>query len=415
MLRIFDFCLQQSLKNQSGTVSSRAQLRLHRVIITAECALAFVLVACAGLLVKSFDRLMAINPGFDASNLLIAYTYLPSTSEHLSAAQEISFSSELVNRIQAIPGVKTAAIGGTLPLDGFDRASLCIEGVPGCNGPGGPDADKYVVSEQYFAAMRIPLLRGRTFSSADSLQSMPVAIVSQTLAERYWAGENALGRKIQLNGDHIWRTIVGIAGDVRQYGLDAPATMQAYVPVTQQPRSWATLIARFSNGCGTLAESIRHAVQDVNKNAPVYGTDTMAHILADTVAKRRIAAALSGMFGGIALVLAAIGLYGVLAYSVTARLREFGVRLALGATARQVLSLVFHESGRVMLYGLTVGGVCALAGGRLIRSLLFGVTSTDPSTFLGTAALLTTIAALATYLPARRAMHVDPAITLRDE
>lgn len=161
--------------------------------------------------------------------------------------------------------------------------------------------------------------------------------------ERYWHGENALGRRIQLNGDHIWRTTVGITGDVRQCGLDSPATMQAYVPITQQPRSWATLIVRCTNDCGALAESVRHAVQHVNKDAPVYGIDTMSRILAETVAKRRITAALSGLFGGIALIMAAIGLYGVLAYSVTARLREFGLRLALGASAQQVLSMVFHN------------------------------------------------------------------------
>ena len=251
LFQIFDLSLQQNLKSQSASVETRGHLHLRRTIIIAECALAFVLVTCAGLLVKSFERLMGVDPGFDASKLLFAYTYLPS-SQDLNTAQKLSFSSELLRGLQAVPGVKTAAIGGTLPLNGFDRSSLCIEGLPGCNDPGGPSADKYVVSEQYFSAMGIPLLHGRTFSSADTLRGMPVTIVSVTLAERYWPEGNALGKRIQLTGDHhIWRTIVGIAGDVSQYGLASPATMQAYVPVTQQPRSWATLIIRYKNKPGS--------------------------------------------------------------------------------------------------------------------------------------------------------------------
>ncbi len=187
------------------------------------------------------------------------------------------------------------------------------------------------------------------------------------------------------------------------------------MPVTQQPRSWATLIIRYKNKPVSLAESIRHEVQSVNKDAPVYGFDTMTNILAGAAAKRRVAAALSGLFGVIALILAAVGLYGVMTYSVTARIRESGVRLALGATPQQVLSLVFRESGRVMFYGLTAGGISALAASHVMRSLLFGVTPTDPLTFLSAMALLTLVAALATYLPARRATRVDPAISLRDE
>ncbi len=180
LLQIFDLSLQRALKSQSGGVETRSHLHLRRAIIIAESALAFVLVTCAGLLVKSFDRLMGVDPGFEASNLLFAYTYVPSSQE-LNAAQKLSFSSELLRRVQAISRVKTAAIGGTLPLNGFDRSILCIEGFPGCNDPGGPSADKYVVSNQYFSAMGIPLLQGRTFSSADSLQAVPVTIVSLML------------------------------------------------------------------------------------------------------------------------------------------------------------------------------------------------------------------------------------------
>ncbi|MGH9846600.1 MAG: ABC transporter permease, partial [Blastocatellia bacterium] len=407
--------LQLALKANDRTVSAGGRLR--GLLVVSEIALALVLLVGAGLLLKSFVRLLNVKPGFEAGNLITMM--VPAAGMKYEKEESVrQFYQAALERVSALPGVEAAGIASNLPFFGNgDRSGFHIEEKPLPNPANAPMVERYGVSPDYLRAMRIRLLRGRAFTEQDGSDAPLVALISETAAKRFWLGEDPLGKRIRLGGiENPLRTIVGIVPDVLHNGLeDAPDT-QAYVPHAQWTDSFMQLAVRTTAdpaGVGNLIGAIRSEVKAVDKDIPIYQIATMEQLAAITTAQRRFTLLLAGIFAGLALVLAGLGIYSVIAYSVAQRTHEIGIRMALGARMSDVLKLVLGQGMKLAVPGLALGMLASLALTRLMTSLLFGVSATDPLTFGLVALLLATVALVACWIPARRATRVDPMVALR--
>ncbi|HEX8685508.1 MAG TPA: FtsX-like permease family protein, partial [Pyrinomonadaceae bacterium] len=375
----------------------------------------------AGLLIRSFGRLQQVNPGFEPRGVLAMQVSLPG-SKYKDGAQRAAFDRQLLEGVRALPGVKSAATITTLPMSGWNQSgSFQIEGRPVGPGVSSPHGDRWMASDDYFQTMRIPLVRGRYFDARDTADSPPVVIVSEGLARKYWPGEDPVGKRVTFDRvpntqDPRWREVVGLVGHVRNEGLEGESRGQYYVPYAQRPNNTDLfLVARTDGDPASLAPSVRGAVAQVDRDLPVYRVTTMEKLVSESLAQRRFSMFLFGVFAALALALAVVGLYGVMSYAVAQRTHEIGLRMALGAQARDVLRMVVGQGMWLVAAGLGLGLLGAFALTRLMSSLLFEVSASDPLTYAGIALLLGAVALLASYLPARRATKVDPMEALRYE
>lgn len=394
--------------------------RFRKGLAISEIALALMLLAGAGLLLRTFVKVSGVDPGFNSKNVLTMNIGLPSLTYPFATLKPVQFYRELTDRLSRLPGVQSAAGVGVLPLGGdFDTVGTTVEGTN--YGPGEePYPERYVVTPNYFDVMEIKLVRGRFLSEADNEQAPLTVVVSETAAQRWWPNADPIGRHLRLPGytremDQVWRTVVGVVKDVKQVGLDAPHTMQVYVPQAQQRNGFMALVVRTQSDPLNYAAEVRRQISAMDKNLAVSDIASMDQILSASVAPRRFSTILLGLFAGLGLLLASVGVYGILSYSVAQRTQEIGIRMALGAARKDVFSLVVGQGLKLVLIGMFAGVLGTLLLARLMGSLLFGISPSDPVTFACVAAMLGGVAFLASYLPARRAAKVDPMVALRYE
>ncbi len=407
--------VQDALKS-GGATTDGAGGGLRSALVVAEVALTLVLLTGAGLLVKSFWRLLQVSPGFRTDDVLTMRLSLPEDA-YKDDAQTVNFYRALFERLQSVPGVERAAMVNNLPMAGVDiNGSFEIEGRPGDHSHG---AGFRIVSPGYFDALGIPVLHGRAFTEQDDERAAPVAVVSERVARATWPNEDAVGKRIRSGMDNrsdVWMTIVGVVGDVRHAGLDARPSADLYVPVAQRPHRArdATIVVRTSSDLSALAPVIREQVRSIDRNLPV-SFESMGQVFSRTVADRRYSAWLLGAFACVALLLSLVGIYGVMAFAVAQHTRELGIRVALGAQRADIYRLVFGQGLTLAAAGVGLGLVAALALTRVLAGMLFGVGAHDPATFALVSLLLVCAALAACFFPARRATRVDPMIALRCE
>jgi predicted permease len=399
----------------SSARSSSARGRsVRRGLVTAEVALAFVLAVGAGLMMRSFARLNEVNPGFDPSGILTATVSLP--GQYDDDAKTRQFFEQAVARIRAIPGVLAAGAATRIALGGYAwTGDLGIEGRPDVWGR--ELRHKWIVPG-YFEAMGLRLIAGRGFSPTDDEKAPLVTIVNQTLARRYFADESPVGRRVTFTKPGQpprWVTVIGVVSDEKQDGLDVSVAEEVYETHLQRADSDMTLVARCGGDPAAFAPQLRQAVASVDPKVALYDVKTMNERMADAVARQRLAVWLFSFFGAAALLLAGVGVAAVVAFLVRSRWREIGVRVALGATRADVLGLLLRDGLRSVLAGLAVGLALALALGRVMTTLLFQTSVTDPVAFAGVAAFIVLVSLVAGYLPARVALRVNPSQVLRSE
>jgi predicted permease len=409
------------LKDRLRGSSSSSQSRLRGLLIIAETALCVIVLVSAGLLLRSFVRLQQIPIGFESENVLSARVILPQARYSKLEARS-QFYRQVLDRIRTVPGVHSAAGITFLPLTMQGRTTgIFIEEHPSTVPGQLPFADFRSVSPDYFSTMRIPLLAGRDFSWSDTAQTSLVAIVSETMAHDFWPGESAIGKRFSLGGPRQqppapWITVVGVVGNVQQLELIKRPRPAMYFPATQDAGTGDSLRDWVIRGAGdptALTAGLRSAIWAVDPSLPISRIQSMEQVRSAVLGPQQLNFSLTGVFGILALMLAAVGLYGVTSYSVAQRTQEIGIRVALGAPENAVLRLIIGQGVRLALVGLAIGTAAALALSRLMSSLLYGVTPRDPLTFVGVALVLAAVALLASYLPARRATRVDPIVALR--
>ncbi len=413
--------MNESLKDGSrSSTAGPGRHRLRGLLVVSEVALAFMLLIGAGLLIKSFFTLRQVNPGFDPENVLMA-RISTSRTKFPEDQQRIEFFQQVLDRIRALPGVKSADLVTPAPFSGNNvYTGFTIEGRPSLPGQE-PEAGLRGVTPGYFKTMRIPLLKGREFTDADRKGGIGAVILNETLARRYWPDENPIGQRISnvgVNVDDnepaIWE-IVGIVGDVRHSGLSRDLLPEMYVPHRQQTWGWGNFVVRASGDPMSLASAIRGEVAAVDPDQPVYRISPIEELIANSIAQQRFNTLLLVIFAAVGLVLALVGIYGVISYSVTERTHEIGIRMALGAGEGAILRNVLGKGMSFAGAGIVCGIAGALALMRVLSVLLYGVSATDPVTFIAVSLLLIVVALVACYVPARRATKVDPMVALRYE
>jgi putative ABC transport system permease protein len=408
--------LNESLKEAGRGALGASRHRLLRSLVVAEVALSLVLLIGAGLMMVSFMRLQHTDPGWNPENLLTLRVNLPG-AKYNTPEKRNGFFKDLLDRVSAAPGVQASGAVSSLPLGGNWGRSLTVEGFPVLSVGQAPMINHCVITPNYFHAMGIPILTGRDFTDADMRDSMKVTIVDERLAREYWPKENPLGKRVRFGppeNNEPWHTIVGVVGAVKQEGLRLTRRRTVYLPHSQISVNGMALAVRAANP-ENLAPAIRGQVKAVDPDLPVINVRTMTEVISRSVWQPRLYAILFGVFAAVALALASVGIYGVMAYSVSERTREIGIRVALGAQTRDVLRLVVAQGMTLTLIGAAIGLAASLALTQLMRTMLFEVSATDPLTFAALAALLSVVALLACYLPARRATKVDPMVALRCE
>ena len=413
---------------EGGRGGSGARHRTQAIFVGVELALAVVLLIGAGLTLRSLARLWSVNPGFDPHNVLTFDLALPSSVAKETPDQIRALVRQLPDTIASIPGVEAASLTDSAePMQGDDEEAFWIEGRPKPQTESEmPNTLFYVVSPNYLQVMRIPLQRGRFLRSSDNAQSPRVGVIDEDFAREYFSKEDPIGQHIRMGFDDRSIEIVGVVGHVKQWGLDedvlGPVKIQLYVLGEQMPdasMAWAakgdSFVVRRQDSNYPSADAIRSAIQKMNSDEVPYNLESMEEVISDSLASRRLAMILLGIFAVVALLLASIGIYGVMSYVAGQRTPEIGVRMALGAQRQDVLKLVFGEAARMTLAGVLVGLTVAAGLTPLIKSMLFGISTTDPVTFAAVAVLLSTVAFAACYIPARKAMRVDPVVALRHE
>ncbi|HEV2314548.1 MAG TPA: ABC transporter permease [Candidatus Acidoferrales bacterium] len=415
--------LSGSLKESGAQAGARAIGGLRRFLAASEIAISLVLLIGAALALESLARLTMVKPGFDTQNVLTFAVSLPS-QKYDTAAKRTAFFDQAISRVSAIPGVEQAAIIDTLPLREGSDILFSIEGGTAVAPAGQPlDAEIRIVSPDYFRALRIPLISGREFTAADNASGAPVVVINQTMARMFWPGKDPIGQQIWIGkpmgpaqSEPAPRRVIGIVGDVRESTLEDMPGQGMFIPYTQT--KWndsASFLLRTRAAAALSLPEIRSALHDVDPGEPLTQVESMEQVVSGSLNDWRFHAILLGIFGALAVVIAAVGVYGVISYSVAQRTHEIGIRLALGAQRRDVLRLVLSQGASLALAGIVVGMLAAIGLTRLMASLLYGVAPTDPVTFIAVAILLLIVALIACYLPARRAMRVDPMVALRYE
>jgi putative ABC transport system permease protein len=408
--------LQVTLK-ESGRGTSGGGGRLRQLLVVAEVSLVLVLVISAGLLMKSFWRLQQVDPGFKAENVL-SLRLVPPSGSYKEGQRKRDFYHQVIEKISSLPGVKSVGGIHLLPMGGNNwNPGLRVEDHPLPAGAALPAVDWRLITPGYFQAMGTPLIKGRWFTTADNDQAAPVAIINQTFARKYWPNEDPIGKRIRggFEGKQ-WVPIIGVVGDVKEQGMDLPTHLEMYRPYDQATYiSSLVLMVRTDAEPGALAGAIRKEVWALDRDVPVADVQPLTKVIAESLAARRSTMLLLAAFAGLALLLGTVGIYGVVSYAVGQRTHEIGVRLALGASTRQILQLIVGQGMKLILIGVLIGLGGAYLATRLLQSLLFGVRATDPITFIVTALLLSGVALLACVIPARRAARVDPLIALRYE
>jgi putative ABC transport system permease protein len=408
----------QELGEGARAGESAGPRRARAFLAVAEIALAMVILTGAGLLMRSFAQLTSVNPGFAPNHVVKAMVSLPQF-QYSTPKQWAAFSEELTTRLQAQPGMKDSAVAGPLPIvDCCVTLAFQIVGNPPPQA-GTEDTANYVpASPRYFSVMGIPLLRGRFFNESDSSSSTAVALISEALSKRYFPNEDPLGRHLMFgfpaNGV-VSREIVGIVGDVHDVSLGKEPGPMLYVPFAQAPLYGAEVVVKSTLSTSAVVGAIRTVTHSIDKNLPVTDIMSLSEALKTSVAQPRFRTLLFGLFGAIALLLAAVGIFGVISYSVSRRTHELGIRMVLGAQPGSVLRMILRETLALTLIGMAVGVPCVVAAARLMRHMLFNVTPYDPVTLALVSLVLVAVGALASYIPARRAMRVDPMVALRYE
>lgn len=409
--------IRDALQDNTARVAgaSPTARRLHGALAIGQLAVACVLIIGAGLVLKSFWRLMQVSPGFATGRVLSAQIELPQT-RYPNGPQILLFYERLLERLRQVPGVQAVGATNTLPMSAGPTTWLTIEGRPRPAGEP-PEVSYRTASADYFRALDVPVIAGRTFTPEDTPTSLITAVINRTLAERFFSDRDPIGRRIRIgpNPKGAWRTIVGVVGDMRQSGPEAPVQPELYLPIAQDTYADLTLAIRTQSQPLALAATLRDVVHSIDPTLPVIGTTTMEQILSDHVASRRLLMILLAVFASIALTLALIGIYGVLGHAVSQRTNEIGVRMALGAQRGEISAMVLREGARLGLTGLALGVGIALVATRWLGSALFGVTPTDPITYVAVVALMMAVGLIACYLPARRAARVDPLSAIRAE
>ena len=419
-LRLFGGNTQDALKNGGrGTIGEVRGRGTRTVLVIVEGALALLLVVGASLMIKSFSRLLSVNPGFEPNRLLTLRIKLSEDaagSPYQDSQKRGAAFHDFLEHVRVIPGVESAALTQIVPLsqDDMDRRPFAIQEKPGADVT--PSADYRDISPGYFETMRIPLLQGRSFAENDDAKHPRVVIIDQTLAREYFGTENPLGKHIVLPDDsRVPREVIGVVGGVHDSSLSGMPEATIYLPYLQGPDQTMSMVVRTTTPQDTILPAIRKAIWSVDPNQPVFEVRSMPEIIGNMTSAPRIAFILLDILAVVALVLAAIGIYGVTSYNVGQRTQEVGVRLTFGAPPNAILYMLVRQATTLTLLGIAVGLLCALLMTRLMSSLLYGVNSTDPAIFLGATLLVAMVATIACYLPARRAVRVDPLVALRSE
>jgi putative ABC transport system permease protein len=411
--------LEESLKESGRSTGGPVRQRMRNVLATLEIALAIVLLIGAGLLIRSFWLLQSVQPGFRTEHLLTMNFNLP-LATYADIQKRSQFFEQVLERIRNLPGVESAGSTSDLPFGtGSVFHNLGIEGRPMAVGSE-PEIYSRSISPDYFHAIGIAVIRGRAFTQQDQRTSLPVAIVNERFVRRFFPQENPLGKRVCWIREEnpIWMTIVGVVSDVKSLGLDMEEEPAVYTPFTQEPRFWKTwmdVVARTSVDPATLIPAIRKEVALIDKNVPVADMVTMETLISKSIGERRFHLLLLGLFAGLALMLAGVGIYGVLSYNVRQRTQEMGIRMALGASQREILRLILSQGMRLVFAGAIIGIVSALGVTRFLQSLLYAVGSNDVITFLIVPFVVIGVALLACYAPAKRATRVNPVVALRYE
>jgi len=410
--------LQEALKEGARGTGSGASKRLNNVFVVAQIALSLVLLIGAGLLLGSFRKLLAVDPGFRSENVLSGRLELPET-KYKTPAQVRSFYSQLIEDVRNLPGVRAAGLCNVVPFSGGGNGDeFTVEGQE--PGPGDPAQVTWYrnATPGYFRATGIPILKGRTFEDSDTETSLPVAVVDEKIVRTYWPNEEPIGKRVRLGRaarGNPWLTVVGVVASVKNRHLDEDARYYLYQPFAQSSSHESSLVIRSENNPEALIPALRSAVARLDPELPLYEVETLEQAVARSLSTKRLTNLLLAGFALTALLLAILGIYGVMSLSVSSRINEFGIRLALGAQPRDVLKLVVSQGMRLVFTGVALGLVGAFGLTRFLESLLFDVRSTDPATFVVVALVLMGVALVACYVPARRATRVEPMVALRYE
>jgi putative ABC transport system permease protein len=408
--------LTEALK-EGGRSSTQGRRRngLRNGLVIAEVALALVLLSAAGLLIKSFTRLQDVNPGFNPRNALTFEISLPKL-QYPDDASIVRFNNEAQRRIAALPGAQAAGFSTILPLAGTNSDwSFAIESRPSNDKSPSPDEEKRQISADYFRALETPLIKGRFFTDADNADAPRVIIVNQAFAKKFWPNQDALGQRITFDDpkkDPKWITIVGVVGDIRHFGLDVDPKPEMYVPFAQEPYFTTIYVVRSNQDPRGLLPAVQREVQALDPAIPLANVRSFENLIADSVAPRRLSVVLLGVFAGVAVLLASVGIYGVMSFLVVQRTHEIGVRMALGAQRSDVLKLVLTRSLTLISAGTIIGLIFALMSTHTLRALLYSVSAFDAATFVLVTILLGAVGLAASYLPAMRATRADPMIVL---
>ncbi len=412
-----NFDLNPALKKGASVGRCGKRGGTTQALVVIQFALAMVLLVGAALLGGSLLRLLRVNLGFNTENLLTLECFLPPDEYPEFATKDAVVLREMLERIRRVPGVRAAALVNSLPIEGGVDTDFVLGDRPAPPAGSEPDADIGAVDPDYFRTMGIPLLAGRGFTEQDATSPLRVAVINITMARAFWPHESPLGKRLTMKdwGPPLAGTIIGVVGDVRADGLDAAVRPMIYWPYFQFPQNFNAFVIRAGSDPLKLTSSLKNAIWSVRRNQPIARVRTMDQILSESLLRRRLYTILLEVFAGAAVLLAAVGIYGVISYGVSQRTNEIGIRLALGAKPGDVMALVIGQGTRVAMAGVALGIIASYGLTRRLTSVLFGVSATDPLTFACVAILLTVIALIACYIPARRAMHVDPMVALRDE
>jgi predicted permease len=415
-LRGFRADWSESLKEGTRSLTDSLRSRSTRnAVVAAEISLAFILLVGAGLMIRSLQNLAAVRLGFETTNILTMEVDLPEF-RYTKPQESVTFYQSALERIQGLPGVKAAAFTSQLPLGGGPNSVIETEGAPQTPGFGeGPLVQPTSVTRDYFRVLGISLLSGRTFTPADTSTSMPAVVINAALADHFWPGQNLVGKRLRFPGDSVWLEVVGVVANSRRWGLSAEPMPEVYFHNVQNPDTHMKLVVRTATDSQSLAGALRLQISALDSNIPVYAVSTMRQTVSEFTAGHYFLTLLMALFALVALILVATGLYGVISYSVARETHEIGIRMALGATRGNILSMVLGKVGAIALLGVGIGSAGAAGLTRLLTGMLFGVKPTDPATFVSVALSLLAVALLACYIPARRATRVDPMEALRYE